>query len=48
VRLSLKESRMKFGNAMKIHRKSGVRWGETWGTRFFPALSLEELTPHVL
>jgi hypothetical protein len=24
----IKESRMKFANASKLHRKSGVRWGE--------------------
>jgi hypothetical protein len=24
---------MKFANASKLHRKSGVRWGRTWGTR---------------
>jgi hypothetical protein len=24
----IKESRMKFANARKLHRKSGVRWGE--------------------
>src|ERR1700741_1594388 len=26
-----KESRIKFANAIKIHRKSGVRWGEHRG-----------------
>jgi hypothetical protein len=33
----IKESRMKFANASKLHRKSGVRSGRTWapvqGTR---------------
>jgi hypothetical protein len=32
----IKESRMKFANASKVYRKSGVRWGERGAPVLFP------------
>ena len=36
----IKESRMKFANASKLDRKSGVRWGERGAPVLFPLTHL--------
>jgi len=44
----IKESRMKFGNASKLDRKSGVRWGDGHPSREVGFVPGPEAVPRVV